>query len=168
MNIEEAAKSIKKHIEEIYNKVINPVAPNVIRGHHRTISAEVEDEIGLFVSMIMRDDYLFILDPSIRVDGKTSRPDLLVADSNNIVKALIEIKTNMGWCRTADSVIDKLLEKDRKFKKEKILKCSFSSRDEKIQVEYPNNVKLFLVSFSDRNCDESLLHPFPKKQTSSN
>lgn len=57
----------------------------------------------------------------------------------------------MGWCRNAACVIDNMINNDTKFKNEQVLNCEFS-REDKQKIFYGNNVKLFLISFTDANC----------------
>ena len=143
--------NLKEYIRKAYESTSQKLAPNIVRGHLRSISTDIEDGIGLFLSEVLPEDYQILLDPSIHVDGKNNRPDALVTDSNMNVVAMIEIKANMGWCRDASWVLGDIVENDSKFKEMKTLNCEFSSQ-ESIEVKYGEGVKLFLISLTDSNC----------------
>ena len=64
---------------------------------------------------------------------------------------MIEIKSNMGWCRNAMQVIDDIVSNDNKFRAERNLYCEFS-RENSQQVKYGDDVKLFLIALTDGNC----------------
>lgn len=82
---------------------------------------------------------------------KNNRPDLLVINEKNEVVAMIEIKSNMGWCRNAKDVIDNIVANDKKFQEVGMLRCEFSREDSQI-VTYKDNVKLFLIALTESNC----------------
>lgn len=153
MKTEEAVQELKSYIEASYAKTMEPLAPGIVRGHLRSISTDIEDGIALFVSHVLPEGYKLLLDPSIHVDGVNNRPDLLVVDESNAVKAMIEIKANMGWCRNASGVLDDIVSNDAKFKSQGRLSCEFS-KEETIEVFYGKGVKLFLVALTDSNCTE--------------
>ena len=150
MNIAESIEELKKYIYEAYRSTYKKIGNNIFRGHLRALSTEIEDGIALFVSNVLNDCKVFI-DPSIYIDGKNNRPDILVINSDNVVVSMMEIKSNMGWCRNASNVIDSIISNDIKFKKERKLKCEFSMEEEHI-ITYDDNVKLFLISLTDGNC----------------
>lgn len=153
MKTEEAVQELKSYIEASYAKTMEPLAPGIVRGHLRSISTDIEDGIALFVSHVLPEGYKLLLDPSIHVDGVNNRPDLLVVDESNAVKAMIEIKANMGWCRNASGVLDDIVSNDAKFKSQGRLSCEFS-KEETIEVFYGEGVKLFLVALTDSNYTE--------------
>lgn len=153
MKTEEAVQELKSYIEASYAKTMEPLAPGIVRGHLRSISTDIEDGIALFVSHVLPEGYKLLLDPSIHVDGVNNRPDLLVVDESNAVKAMIEIKANMGWCRNASGVLDDIVSNDAKFKSQGRLSCEFS-KEETIEVFYGEGVKLFFVALTDSNCTE--------------
>lgn len=153
MKTEEAVQELKSYIEASYAKTMEPLAPGIVRGHLRSISTDIEYGIALFVSHVLPEGYKLLLDPSIHVDGVNNRPDLLVVDESNAVKAMIEIKANMGWCRNASGVLDDIVSNDAKFKSQGRLSCEFS-KEETIEVFYGEGVKLFLVALTDSNCTE--------------
>ncbi|PKK98662.1 MAG: hypothetical protein CVV57_05615 [Tenericutes bacterium HGW-Tenericutes-2] len=150
MELSDAIEKLKKHISNIYLSTGNKIGDNIYRGHLRTISTDIEDGIAIFISDILPGEYKIFLDSSIHIGGKKNRPDLLVVDSNNNVKAMVEIKANMGWCRNASMVIDDIILSDIMFKTHKNLTCEFS-REENQKIFYGENVKLFLVAFTDNN-----------------
>ena len=153
MKTEEAIQRLKSYIEASYAKTMEPLAPGIVRGNLRSISTDIEDGIALFVSHVLPEGHKLLLDPSIHVDGVNNRPDLLVVDESNAVRAMIEIKANMGWCRNASAVLDDIISNDAKFKTQGRLSCEFSKK-ETIEVSYGEGVKLFLVALTDGNCPE--------------
>ena len=150
----QAIENLKNNIARAYDSTSNKLSSNIVRGHLRSISTDIEDAIALFVSEILPKDYMIFLDPSIHVDGKNNRPDLLVVNAESQVVAMIEIKANMGWCRDARGVIDDIIINDQKFQNKHSLQCEFSTQ-EPITVSYGSGVKLYLLSLTDGNCPSS-------------
>ena len=144
-------KSLINYISTVYFKTANKIRTNIYRGHLRSISSDIEDAIALYIANVLPTDYKIFLDSSVHVNKKNNRPDLLVVDASNNVKAMIEVKSNMGWCRNATDVIDDICDNDSKFKHTGSLTCEFS-RENSETVLYGNDVKLFLVSLTDWNC----------------
>lgn len=147
----DSSKELIEYIEGIYNSTAKQRAHNIIRGHLRSISSDIEDGIAMFISKALPQDYKLFLDPTIHIDKKGNRPDLLIVDSQDKVAAMIEIKANMGWCRDAGPIIDKINEKDSQFRSKKKLKCEFSTQAA-VEVSYEEGVKLYLLSLTDLNC----------------
>ena len=94
-------KSLINYINTVYFKTSNKIRTNIYRGHLRSISSDIEDAIALYIANVLPTDYKIFLDSSVHVNKKNNRPDLLVVDASNNVKAMIEVKSNMGWCRNA-------------------------------------------------------------------
>lgn len=151
MELNDAIEKLKKYITDIYLSTSGKIGTNIYRGHLRSISTDIEDGIAMFIADILPIDHKIFLDSSIHLNGKKNRPDILVVDKNNSVKAMIEIKANMGWCRDASRVIDDIILNDKIFKSHKNLKCEFS-REAEQEIIYGDNVKLFLIAFTDGNC----------------
>ena len=153
MNKEEAIKGLKNYIETIYADTKKQLKTNIYRGHSRSISTDIEDAIAIFISDILREDkYKILSDPSIYINHKKHRPDILVVDKNNEVILLIEIKAQMGYCRDASPVLNDMIKNNDMFKKEIQLECEFSKK-EAITVLY-KNPKLLLVALTDGNCSK--------------
>ena len=153
MNKEEAIKGLKNYIETIYADTKNELKTNIYRGHSRSISTDIEDAIAIFISDILHEDkYKILSDPSIYINHKKHRPDILVVDKNNEVILLIEIKAQMGYCRDASPVLNDMIKNNDMFKKEIQLECEFSKK-EAITVLY-KNPKLLLVALTDGNCSK--------------
>lgn len=106
MNKIVAIKNLIDRIAAIHRSTKEPLNNNIYRGHSRSISTDIEDSVALLLSELLPESYSFMLDPSIYIDGKNNRPDLLVLNSEDEVIAMIEIKANMGWCRNASSVLN--------------------------------------------------------------
>lgn len=153
MNVSNAVEKLKLYIYTSYKSTYQKIDSNIYRGHLRSLSTEIEDGIALFISGIL-SGYKVFIDPSIHIDGKNNRPDLLVVNNDNLVFAMIEIKSNMGWCRNASNVINNIIANNEKFSNKQFLECEFS-RDEKQIVFYGKDVKLFLISFTNGNCSEN-------------
>lgn len=156
MKADKSINELKKYIKYKYDESKKPIMSNVYRGHSKTMSADIEDAIAKLISCLKPKCKLY-LDPSVNVDNKNYRPDLLIVNENNDVTALVEIKANMGWHRKADDVVDKIVNYNRIFKKEKNLNCKFSlKKEETFPVNYGNDVKLFLVSLTNKNCSDDI------------
>ncbi|MBR2467517.1 MAG: hypothetical protein IKB42_00525 [Clostridia bacterium] len=147
---------LKEYILDHYNETKKQIAPEIYRGHLRSLSTDIEDGIALFLSKIFTSHKIYI-DPSVTVNKQTHRPDILIVNSEKEVVAMLEIKTQMGYCRDATGVIDKIKAVNEIFKKEKTLNCKFSN-NEIMPVTYTNDVKLFLISFSSNNCSKETYH----------
>ena len=146
-------KGLSDYVANIYEGTKKTLKPNIHRGHLRSISTDIEDGIALFISNFLPEGFNVYLDPSIYFDGKTYRPDLIVADSHGNACAMIEIKANMGWCRDAKPVVDELLKKSLLFRKERKIRCKLSNENELVAtVNYENEAPLFILSFTDGNC----------------
>ena len=145
------SKELIEYIEEAYKSTAKQLARNIFRGHLRSISSDIEDGIAIFISKALPQDYKLFLDPTINIDNRINRPDLLVVDSHDNVAAMIEIKANMGWCRDAMPTIDNIIKKDTLFRSTKKLICEFSNK-KIVEVSYEKGVKLYLISLTDKNC----------------
>lgn len=144
---------LKSNIRKVWIKTRETINPNMKRGHSRSISTEVEDQIALLVLTLLGTGYTIYIDPSITISGKTHRPDLLVVKNGSVV-AMMEIKSNMGYCRDAKEVIDKIKIVDDIFRGKRELECKFSrinEEDEYFDIFYGENVKLYLVALTSKN-----------------
>lgn len=160
MNYETYTNELKQYIYDAHKKTLGKISSNIYRGHVRSLSTDIENAIALFVSKLLPSHEIYI-DPSVYVNKKTNRPDIIVVNNKKQVVAMLEIKTQMGYCREANSVINKIKELDKTFKQTKNLVCKFSNVKEasaqnlkETHIIYPNNVKLFLISFTDNNCSQ--------------
>ena len=153
INYENIINELKKSINQVLLDTKKVLNFNITRGHTRSISSDIEDHTAIFISKILKQKFNLYLDPSIKTEDKTHRPDLLIVNEAQEVVAMIELKANMGYCRDASEVIDKMLQVDKLFSNEKELVCKFSgTNDERKVVKYSKNVKLFLISFTEDNC----------------
>ena len=150
MNKKASIENLKSRIAAVFNDTRRPFGKNIYRGHSRSISSDIEDSITFFISELLPENYYYILDPSIYLNGENNRPDLLIINEKDEVVAMIEMKSNMGWCRNATWVIDDILANDNKFKSVSTLECKLST-DETKCVKYGDNVSLFLVSLTSKN-----------------
>ena len=149
MDINIAIKNLKNGICKVWNDTKGKLRPNVSRGHSRAISTDVEDLIGLFVSDLFDDKYNILIDSSVHIDT-THRPDMLVVKDGKVI-AMIEVKTQMGWCRDASGVIDnEIVRMHNTFCEAKNLTCKFSN-DITQYVTYDENAKLFLIALTSKN-----------------
>ena len=151
MQTDQAIEKLKKFIFDASENTKIKIGDNVKRGHLRSLSTEVEDGVAVFLLDILPDGYKAYVDPSIKVDNKTHRPDILIIDKNNNVKILVETKTNMGWCRNATEECEKILHKHDEMVRKGAITCTFSDKTT-ANVNYSTNVSIFLVSFTDDNC----------------
>ena len=152
MNVSEAIDSLKNYILQKFEETTKTIHPNLHRGHLRALSTEIEDGIAAFLLNILPEGYRAFVDASVHIGRKTHRPDILIIDNNDCVKALIEVKTNMGWCRNATAEIDKILFKHGEMLSKGNIVCKFS-HDETATVAYETNVPVFLVAFTSDNCN---------------
>ena len=149
-SIDSAIEKLKTGINTVWTKTREKIKDNVFRGHFRSISTDVEDYIGLFISDILGDQFRILIDPSIYIYGTgTHRPDILVVRDDKVV-AMIEVKTQMGWCRDISPVIEHEILRMHKVFCDQKLTCKFSG-DEAQKVIYDEKVKLFLIVLTSRN-----------------
>ncbi len=151
MDVSAAIASLKKYILQEYQKTKASIRPNLYRGHLRVLSSEIEDGIAAFLLDILPENYKIYVDSSVRVGRKTHRPDILVVDNNDKVRALVEVKANMGWCRDASGEIDKILDKHKDMISNGAITCKFS-HEATVTAVYGVDVPVFLVSFTNENC----------------
>lgn len=149
--VDEAMESLKKYIEGELKKTQTKIHPNMVRGHLRALSTEIEDGIAAFLMDILPDGYKAYVDASMRVGEKTHRPDILIIDNKNKVKALVEVKTNMGWCRNAECEIGKICDKHKEMFLKGNIPCKFSNAPQ-AEVCYSKDVPVYLVAFTSHNC----------------
>lgn len=166
MEINNAIEKLKCDMKDIYDSIRKKIGNNIYRGHLRSISTDIEDEIAIFIVNLVPNFKIF-LDPSIHIDNKTHRPDLFVLNDKNKVLAMLEIKSNMGWCRNASKVVDSMIFYDKKFKEEKTLNCEFSNNNNRQIAHYNEGVKLFLISLTKGNCADKY-HEQNKKYAQEN
>lgn len=156
MNVNTAIENLKSGISKVWNDTKGKLRPNVSRGHSRAISTDVEDLIGLFVSDVFDDKFNILIDSSVYIET-THRPDMLVVKDDKVV-AMIEVKTQMGWCRNASDVIDnEIFRMHKTFCEAKNLTCKFSNDDTQY-VTYDESVKLFLIALTSKNGANSEQH----------
>lgn len=142
---------------------------NIKRGHMRSISTDVENIVAMFISKILGKGFNIYIDPTISIKSKEDekkrahRPDILIIKNGHVI-ALIELKTNMGFCRKVkeiEDVIDKITKMDEIFSVKENIECMFSKYDddgnaaaekEKDEVDYKKeNVKKFLIALTSSN-----------------
>lgn len=146
-----AVEELKSGIKAIWEKTRNNIGNDIIRGHSRSISTDVEDMIALFISKIYNNKVKIFIDPSVTINKQTYRPDVLVIRNGKVI-ALVEIKANMGWCRDASSVInEELVKRQKTFSKEKQIECKFSITKTSETVLYDDNVKSYLIALTSEN-----------------
>ena len=146
----EAITKLKKYVYDRFEETKVKEGPNIIRGHLRALSTEIEDGVAIFLLDILPEGYKAFVDCSVNIEGESHRPDILVLDESNNVRFLIEVKTNMGWCRDASGELEKILHKHEHMKSVKNFACKFSYHSEEI-VHYPDDVKVYLVPFTKSN-----------------
>lgn len=152
-NIGKLTNKLKNNIFKAWKETKKNIGDNIFRGHARSISSDVEDAIAVFTSSVLKNKFEIYIDPSVTVNKKTNRPDFLIIKNNEVV-ALAEIKSNMGYCRNATDVIDKIYEMNEIFKNAGTIKCKFSNQDLKI-VKYSKNTKLLLITLTSQNGGKS-------------
>ena len=81
MQQKDSVEELKTGIREIWEETRNNIAPNIIRGHSRSISTDVEDSVAIFICNMFDDKVEVFIDPTIKLD-KTHRPDILVIKDN--------------------------------------------------------------------------------------
>ena len=151
MQQKDSVEELKNGIRDIWEKTRNNIETNIIRGHSRSISTDVEDMIALFISKEFDNKVKIFIDPSITISSKTYRPDVLVIRNGKVI-ALVEIKANMGWCRDASSVIDEeLVIRQKVFSTAGQIECKFSITKTSETISYDDNVKLYLIALTSEN-----------------
>lgn len=153
MKTNDAIENLRLRIANIYKKSRDSISDNIYRGHSRVLNTDIEDSITLFLSDILPKTYCFFIDSSIYINGEKHRPDLLVINEKSEAVVMIEIKSNMGWCRNASNAMNKLKMDDLRFKNKGKLCCEFSNEQEK-EITYGQHVKTILISLTNENCSE--------------
>lgn len=151
MQQKDLVEELKNGIRDIWEETRNNIASNIIRGHSRSISTDVEDMIALFISKEFDNKVKIFIDPSITISSKTYRPDLLVIRNDKVI-ALVEIKANLGWCRDASIVIEEeLVTRQKVFSEADQIECKFSITKTSETVSYDDNVKMYLIALTSEN-----------------
>lgn len=140
--VNEAIELLIQDIHDIYNETKRKLKPNIYRGHSRSISTDIEDHISIFISSLLSSNFKLLIDPSIHTNNRGRRPDLLIANENDEVLAMVEMKANMGYCIDVRSVLNEMIDNHSTFINISSLTRKFSE-DETQNVTYNNNVKLF-------------------------
>lgn len=148
--MKDSIETLKTSINNVFNATKQSTRHNIWRGHSRSISTDIEDNIAILIAEELPENYKLYIDPSIYIGGKIHRPDLVVSNENDEVIFVIEIKANMGWCRDATAVIDSMVNNHSNFLAAGLLDCKLSSGD-RFRLKYQNNVKLFLIALTDAN-----------------
>lgn len=161
MKKNDAIKNLKEGIINKYEtentKLQKMEKQGIFRGHRTTMSTEIEDNIALLIKNILPNNYQIFIDPSITINKKNYRPDIIIIDNNTLqVKAMLEIKANMGYCRDAKKELEQLKNKHKVFYdcKNLNLKYSISKPSEK-EIIYSKKTKCFFIVYSNENCTET-------------
>ena len=162
LEVNELRKSIKTKYEQI--AIVDGLNSQIIRGHIPAISFIVENEITLFLNKIMKKGYLFFIDCTI---GE-HRPDLIIVnEKTNQCELIIEIKSNMGYCRNIKTQIKKYLEQIEWLENNcKIIYYQYIDGDRKKyekHIEKSRNIKMILISLTSHNCSNEN-HNINKKE----
>lgn len=161
-----AIKMLTKGISTVYkneDKKLHKMAKQgIIRGHRTSMSAKIEDNIALLIKNVLPNNYKIFIDPSITINKKTYRPDIIIINNKQYVKAMLEIKANIGYCRNAKKELEKLGNKHKKFSKYTKLKCLASSLNYENEIIYSKNTKCFFIVYSSDNCGDKENHEINK------
>lgn len=150
MESKTAVEQLKNSIKDAWTTTRTAPRGNIKRGHTRSLSTDVEDQVAAFVSDILGEGYELYIDSSVYIK-QTHRPDLLVVKDRKAV-ALIEIKSQMGWCRDVSGVIEnEILRMHKAFSEQGEITCKFSTDKSSELINYEENVKCFLVSLTSQN-----------------
>ena len=152
VEVHNAIELLKLQVKNTYDETLKSIGNNIYRGHSRSISTDIEDKLALFI-INLNQEFKVFLDPSIHINKKKHRPDLLIVNSKLEVVAMIEIKANMGWCRNAEGVINNIVSNNDIFAQAGTFKCEFLNNT-KYTLNYSRNVNLFLVSLTKGNCSD--------------
>ena len=147
------SEKIRKKYEEQKNQGdLN--SNNIFRGHIPSVSSIIENEIALFLREELNKKYKYYIDYGIQ----KHRPDLLVVDENNTIKYIIEIKSNIGYCREIKGDYLKKLKEERElFRKNEIINISYTTKDGKkatkneVEVKGNPDVKMFFIILTSDN-----------------
>ena len=122
----------------------------IVRGHKCPMSTIIENEVTKFLCDILDDKYKYYIDFTVN----KRRPDLLIVNTNtNECELIVEIKANMGFCRTFDkSMVDSFVNERKIFiNNVKIKQKDENNCDIFIPISGNKNVKMILVSFTKHN-----------------
>lgn len=156
-NLEETIIDLKNNVIKIYKDVCTPLSDKILRGHSRSISTDIEDKIAIFIHKLL-PNYDIYIDSSIFVDHKIHRPDILLV-KDEVVKAVIEIKSILGFNRDASNDIDKLDDNRKLFANVKETICTFSnyqsdSKRNAKNIQFTNETKYLFIVFASENCSK--------------
>jgi hypothetical protein len=159
----EPREFIRKVIE-LYREARKPrfYHPSIKRGLSRAISGLSEDLLSYFLAVNLTEDYDIYTDQNITFHRgiKTIRPDSVIV-KNNVIKHILDIKTDFGWMR------DKITEFCRKKNEElinvkgtsgkvQILNHDGITKQEKV-LELSDDLILHIVVISRENISKDKL-----------
>ena len=157
MNLDKEINKLIKNVQEKY-KVNGEIEKNysdkIVRGHKCSMSTIIENEVTKFLCNILDDKYKYYIDFTIN----KRRPDLLIVNANtNQCELIVEIKANMGYCRTFDkSMVDNFVNERKIFKNSvKIKQNDENDNDIFIPISGNKDVKMMLVSFTKNNASQN-------------
>lgn len=132
---------------------------NIKRLSKRSIAEIAEDMFAKYLYEVLEDE-----DIKIYINGniKGMKPDIIVI-KNNIIRAIIELKINFGWCRNifnpkdkgknkykeASSVPDRI--RDYNSLKGSIIKFAIQKNKDKIDLTLSNDCKIYYICTSKEN-----------------
>jgi len=153
--MEKAIEKLIKKLRENYdnNGIIDRKYDNkIIRGHKVAMSSIIENELAIFLSEILDEKYQFLIDWTVN----NRRPDLLIINTeNNKCELIIEIKSNMGYCRKlSQSQLNDLVNEREMFKNSITIKSKESNKDNPQSISGNKNIKLIFVSSTSDNSSE--------------
>jgi len=93
-------KEFMRQVIELYINARKPkhYHPNIKRGRSHTISGALEDLFAAFLAFNVTEHYNFYVDQAITVNKHTMYPDVMLV-KNNMIRNLVDIKTDLGWKR---------------------------------------------------------------------
>jgi hypothetical protein len=129
----------------------------IIRCTNRSISDLIEEMFADYVArcFLKTTQDQILINQSIKIQNKTRRPDLIWCSETNAsserkVRAIFEIKTDMGFSRDKSEILPKFLAMQTKTLKGKSIKVARKHRAPETLI-FPDSLQFFLILISQEN-----------------
>ena len=148
-----------RKINELYRNARKPkfYNPNIKRGRSSSISSELEDLTALFISLNNPNRCDYFTDQPMKFSGSTPKyPDIVIQNSNGLIKNIIDVKADIGWDRSG--LYSLCEEWEKRINSVKGTTTSFKQGIDKsiIDGQFSKNLKCHVVVITKENSGEEI------------
>jgi hypothetical protein len=143
-----------KKIIELYRNSREPkfYNPNIHRGRSSSISSELEDLTALFLALNNPNQCSYFTDQPMKFEGSSTKyPDIVIQNTDGLIKDLVDVKTDIGWDRDGLYAFCQEWEKRIRAVKGKKTEFKHGKNKTKVQGKFSENLKYHVVVVSEKN-----------------